>query len=111
MKVRTFFALIAAKQEKDTEDLRSHYQKIVSDPEGNTILKGGVKSDILAYLDSKHIKLRDDQLRRLRALSLLQLNKEEIVLSVEASQGDENNQLEKIKLFRSNICPIIRPTQ
>jgi hypothetical protein len=106
MKVKTFFALIAAKQEKATEELRSQYQKIITDPEGNAILQNGKKTDIVAYLDSKHINLSEDQLRRMRALSLLQLSQAEVLLSLEASQGDNNEQKDKIESFRSNIRPI-----
>jgi hypothetical protein len=105
MKVKTFFALIAAKQEKATENLRNQYQKIITDPEGNAILQNGIKTDIVAYLDSKHINLSEDQLRRMRALSLLQLSQEEVFLSLEASKGDDNEQNDKIETFRSNIRP------
>jgi hypothetical protein len=42
----------------------------------------------------------------MRALSLLQLSQAEVLLSLEASQGDNNEQKDKIESFRSNIRPI-----
>ena len=105
MKLKAFFALIAAKNEKATDELRSQYQQIIIDPDGDAVLRQGTKTEVVTYLESRSVKLTEDQYRRIRALSLLQLSQEEINLSLEASKGDENEQADKIKLFRSNIPP------
>ena len=103
MKVKTFFALIAAKNQKTIEGIRDQYNLIVSQPEGSYILREGSKDEVIKYLKSKEIVLNEEQYRRIRALALLQLSSNEVALAKDASKDDQNSQDEKMALFLSNV--------
>ena len=106
MKVRTFFAMIAAKNQKEVEGVRECYKNITADIEGNNILREQSREAVMEYLNKKHILLKEEHYRRIRALSLMQLSPEEIKGAMEASYNDDNDQGDKMKLFLSNTLQI-----
>lgn len=105
MKVKTFFALIAAKNLKAVQEIRDQYINIISQPEANRILRTCSKKDVVSYLSSEGISLNEEQYRRIRALALLQLSTTEAALARDASKEDKNDQGDKMLSFLSNISP------
>ena len=68
MHVKTFYALLAAKHDREKQEVIDLYQTIRLNGELSQLLREGAKEDILAALRGNGIEVNEQSYRHLRTL-------------------------------------------